>query len=192
MQISDISERGLAFIAGHEGCVFKAYRCPAGVLTIGYGFTNRSPAVTSHLGRIRPGMRITREKADQVLRAVIAEEFAPMTAKAMGAGAKQYHFDMGVSAAYNCGPRAFRWKWLKEYRAGRIKAAAARWRRTATTANGRRLPGLVRRRAEEADLLEYGNYGKSHMPRFEPARTVQGVHADVSEHETLREYQGKL
>lgn len=185
-----ISDAGLAFIAGHEGFVSTAYRCPAGVLTIGYGFTSRSPAVRKHLGKIRNGLQITPEDGGRVLRAVIDEEFGPATERAMK-GAAQHHFDMGVSACFNCGPRVFNWKWLKAFLAGLIDVAAARWRKTATTANGRRLPGLVRRRKEEADLLEHGNYGKGHMPRFEPSDHVAG-NESAFDNDVLKEYQEKL
>jgi len=37
-----VSDRGVAFIAAHEGFVGRAYRCPAGIPTIGYGFTMQS------------------------------------------------------------------------------------------------------------------------------------------------------
>ncbi len=51
MQISD---RGFGFIGPVKGFVPKAYRWPAGVLTIGMGFTNCSPAVRASLGKIDP------------------------------------------------------------------------------------------------------------------------------------------
>ena len=186
-----ISEKGLQFIAAHEGLVLKAYRCPGGVLTIGYGFTNRSPAVVRHLGQIKPGMRITKDEADQVLKTVINQEFGPMTRKAMGTGIEQHQFDMGVSAAYNCGPRVFRWKWLKEFKAGNIVGAAKRWKKTATTARGKKLPGLVRRRAEEADLLEHGQYHPGGMPLFGPVKKITG-HKSAYDSDVLKEYQEKL
>jgi lysozyme len=58
-----------------------------------------------------------------------------------------------ASVSFNCGPGALKWKWFSALKAGKIKEAAALLRSTAVTAKGRRLPGLVRRRAEEADIL---------------------------------------
>jgi lysozyme len=37
-----ISALGLDFVVRHEGFVSRAYRDPAGIWTIGTGFTNRS------------------------------------------------------------------------------------------------------------------------------------------------------
>ena len=41
-----ISRRGLELIKEFEGFSAKAYRCPAGVLTIGYGTTNYDKEIT--------------------------------------------------------------------------------------------------------------------------------------------------
>ncbi len=181
-----ISDNGLAFIAGHEGFVSKAYRDPIGIWTIGFGFTSRSAAVRKHIGKVAPGMTISREKAAAVLRAVVDEEFGPATEKGMPF-AKQHEFDMGVSACFNVGARIFKWKWAKAYRQGQIGQAAGLWRRSATTANGKRLRGLVRRRQEEADLLRYGRYKTLGRPAFHPS-SAGASRPDT----TLREYQRKL
>ena len=37
MRLMTIGEKGLNLIKTFEGCKLKAYKCPAGVLTIGYG-----------------------------------------------------------------------------------------------------------------------------------------------------------
>jgi len=69
MTPNKISDAGLDFIKGFEGyhralpngdCV--AYRCPAGVLTLGYGCT---------VG-IKPGMVWTRQQAEDALRREIS------------------------------------------------------------------------------------------------------------------------
>ena len=39
-----ISERGLALIKKHEGLRTEAYKCPAGIWTIGYGHTGKVKA----------------------------------------------------------------------------------------------------------------------------------------------------
>ncbi|GGB51073.1 hypothetical protein GCM10011316_23930 [Roseibium aquae] len=49
------SDQGVAFIAAHEGFVSRAYRDPAGVITIGYGFTMGS-RIFSEWWRGQPGL----------------------------------------------------------------------------------------------------------------------------------------
>lgn len=181
-----ISDNGLAFIAGHEGFVSKAYRDPIGIWTIGFGFTSRSAAVRKYIGKIRSGMTISRHQATTLLRAVVDEEFGPATAKGMP-GALQHEFDMGASACFNVGARIFSWRWARAFRSGKISRAAGLWRNSATTANGKRLNGLVRRRREEADLLHYGRYTTRGRAAFHPSSSVAS-RPDA----TLKEYQRKL
>ena len=52
-----ISQRGIDLIKSNEGLKLKAYKCPAGVWTIGYGFTKG----------VYGGMTITEEQAKQML-----------------------------------------------------------------------------------------------------------------------------
>jgi hypothetical protein len=59
-----------------------------------------------------------------------------------------------VSMLYNCGTGAKKWRWFAFLKSGQAKASADALRVTAVTARGRRLPGLVRRRKEEADIIE--------------------------------------
>ena len=59
-----ISNNGLAIIEKFEGCQLKAYVCPAGVLTIGYGHTGSD---------VKPGMTITKEQAVELLKKDVAK-----------------------------------------------------------------------------------------------------------------------
>ena len=52
-----ISENGLKLIRSFEGCRLEAYKCPAGVWTIGWG----------HTGNVKAGQRITQAEADKML-----------------------------------------------------------------------------------------------------------------------------
>ena len=47
-QVMRTSERGVGFVAAHEGVVLRAYRDPVGIWTIGVGHTGAAgpPAVT--------------------------------------------------------------------------------------------------------------------------------------------------
>ena len=53
----EINEKGLNLIKSFEGLKLEAYLCPAGVWTIGYG----------HTKGVKKGMKITKEKADELL-----------------------------------------------------------------------------------------------------------------------------
>lgn len=144
------SERGIGFITRHEGRVLRAYRCPAGVWTIGAGLTAASGVVTP-----APGMVITEAEADRLLTLAL-QKYEARTARAMP-GAKQHEFDGGVSFDFNTGA-IHRASWVPAWASGNtaaMRALLGQWVR----GGGRVLPGLERRRADEADLIEYGNYG---------------------------------
>jgi lysozyme len=58
----------------------------------------------------------------------------------------------------NCGLGAAKWTWFTALVRGDVKDAARRLKVTATTAKGRRLPGLMRRRAEAATIMEFNKW----------------------------------
>ncbi len=159
-----MSALGTAFIVRHEGFVSRAYPDPVGILTIGTGFTMRSKTARDYWlktrGRtLRRGDTITREENAKLLTAALENEYGVGVPKALGHPNAVHPIDAGRSVSFNCGPGSLKWSWAKLYREGRHKAAGARLRKTAVTARGRRLAGLVRRRGEEADLLVRGDYG---------------------------------
>jgi lysozyme len=144
-----ISQAGLDFIRQFEGyhrrlpngdCV--AYHCPAGVLTLGYGCTEG----------IKPGMVWTHAQALQALENEIAK-FEDAVNRLVTVPINQNERDALISFSYNCGEGALaRSSILKRLNAGDREGAArgfALWNR----GGGRVLPGLVRRRAEEAALF---------------------------------------
>ena len=51
-----------------EGCKLKAYRCPAGVCTIGYGHTS-----AAGMPQVTDGMTITQARAEEILRVDIVK-----------------------------------------------------------------------------------------------------------------------
>lgn len=138
-----MSPRGLDLIRRHEGCRLTAYRCPAGVLTIGIGHTG--PEVT-------PDMQIDEEEALALLTSDLgAAEDAVMDH--VHVGINQHEFDALVSLAFNIGGGAFaRSTLLRLLNAGERAAAAEEFGRW-TRAGKNVLPGLVRRRAEERALF---------------------------------------
>lgn len=163
-----VSTKGVAFIAAHEGFASKAYRCPAGVVTIGYGFTMGSKVVAAwwkakHSRGLQMGDTITRGDADQLLLALLNSEYGAAVASKLG-NLPQHQHDAASSTSFNCGTGALAWKWAVALKSRAVAEAAQLLRTTATTANGRQLAGLVRRRKEEAYLLETGSYGAVKAP----------------------------
>lgn len=179
-----LSASGTAFIAAHEGFVTKAYRCPAGVITIGYGFTNGSKVFASwwkakHGRVLRMGDTITRQEADMLLQRLVDEEYGAAVNRQISPK-KQHHYDGASSMTFNCGTGALKWKWAAALARGDVSEAARLLRTTAVTANGRKLAGLVRRRAEEATLIETGRYTGGMTP------------SKSTGNEAVREYQKML
>ena len=164
------SAEGLAFLERHEGVVLKAYRCPAGIWTIGAGLTAAS-------GVIRPkaGMTITAAEASRLLAEALRRNYEPATARAMP-GASQHEFDAGVSFHFNTGAIArASWvrRWLNRDWPG-TRIALLLWNK----GGGKVLPGLTRRREEEFALLKDGNYGYHRAPR--PASFPNDIYARIA------------
>lgn len=162
--ITTTSPAGRAFLRGHEGNPLTAYLDPVNVPTIGTGFTMRSKAVRAALAKrgitkLAPGKtKITAAQSDEILAEVLAEEFEPAVVAKSPANRTQYQMDAATSVVFNLGTGAMVWKWADLWRAGRPKDAAEHLANNYNTANGKRLPGLVRRRKEEAHLFRTGEY----------------------------------
>ncbi len=133
--------KGLSIIKQFEGLELKAYLCPAGVLTIGYGHTGSD---------VKPGMVITEAKADALLRLDL-ERFEGAVNK-LAPATTQEQFDALVSFTFNLGESALaKSTLLKKHNAGDYAGAAAEFAKW-INAGGRPLEGLKRRRAAEAQL----------------------------------------
>ncbi len=142
-----MTKQGLALIRDFEGFAASAYRCPAGIWTIGYGHTSAAGPPL-----VEPGMKMSREEAERVLAADIAT-FAKGVRGELTRELAPQQFSAIVSFAYNAGLGAFRRSsLLRAVNEGRLDSVPQKlmlWVR----AGGRVLPGLVRRRRAEADLF---------------------------------------
>lgn len=180
--ITTTSERGRAFLRAHEGEVLTCYLDTGGVPTIGYGFTIRSRAVRAALAEIGiqklvPGKtKISLKQAAAILDAVLEDEFELAVVKNSPVGRTQQQMDAATSAVFNLGTGAMGWRWAQAWRAGDLKKAAQILGSNYNTDNGRKVPGLVRRRREEADLFLNGNYGDGKF-----ATKPEGVKREASE-----------
>jgi len=137
----EISEEGLNLIKRHEGLRLEAYRCPAGVWTIGYGSTKD----------VREGMVITQEEADKRLKFDVYT--SENCVNEVGDLINQNQFDALVSFVFNLGCGRFksstlRKKVVKNPADKTIRYEFIRW----VYAGGKKLNGLRKRRNEEADL----------------------------------------
>lgn len=132
-----------SFVPQFEGMVLRGYKDPVGIVTACAGHT-----LTAQLGR-----PYTKEECNSLLEydlAVHAEGVMKCIKPEMTAGQKAAF----VSFAYNVGVRKFCESTMaKKINAGDAAGACkelSRW----TTAGGKQLMGLVRRRAAERSLCE--------------------------------------
>lgn len=164
MPITKISTQGRAFVRMHEGNPLTCYLDPVGIPTIGTGFTMRSDSVRRELAKIGitklvPGKtKITASQSDVILDAVLAAEYVPAVVAGSPKNRKQHELDAAASVTFNLGVGAMNWTWADLWRKGQIQKAAAHLASNYNTAKGKKLPGLVRRRKEEALLFEKGIY----------------------------------
>lgn len=139
----NINSKGLALIQAYEGCRLTAYRCPAGILTIGYGSTRE----------VREGQTITQEQADDLLRDDLTFFENHMTKALEGIEYTSNQFSACVSLMYNIGVAAFlKSSVLRRMKDGDFAGAAdafLMWNK----AGGRELAGLTRRRKAERKLF---------------------------------------
>ena len=138
---------GLSLIRQAEGLRLRAYLCPAGVWTIGYGTT-----VYPDGRKVQRGDACTLEQAVEYL-AHDLQGFERAVAEMVRVPLTGNQFASLVSLAYNVGIGALRGSTLlRLLNAGDYAGAAnqfPRWNR----GGGRVLPGLVKRRAAERDLF---------------------------------------
>jgi len=162
--ITSTSPKGRTFIRGHEGNPLTCYLDPVGIPTIGTGYTMRSAAVRRALAKIGitklvPGKtKITAAQSDAIFIEVLADEFEPAVVKKSPENRQQHELDAGVSAVFNLGVGAMDWQWAKLWRKGQKDQASDYLGTHYNTAGGKKLPGLVRRRKEEAVLFKLGIY----------------------------------
>lgn len=138
-----ISDRGVELIAKYEGCRLSAYKCPAGVWTIGYG----------HTAGVKPGDTLQNEQAAKALLKEDLKKYGGYVNDCIKKGGiafplNQNQFDALTSFAYNCGKGN-----LQKLVSGRDAATVAEKLLLYNKGGGKVLAGLVRRREEERALF---------------------------------------
>jgi len=137
------STEGLALIKKFEGLELNAYRCAAGVWTIGYG----------HTKDVERGDVWTEAQADEALKHELIE-FEGYINDLVECSLTQNQFDALVSWVYNLGPANLQASTLlKKLNASDyedVPSQLKRWNK----AGGKVLEGLIRRREAEALLFQ--------------------------------------
>lgn len=137
------SETGINLIKSFEGCKLTAYKCSAGVNTIGFGNTYYTNG-----NKVKLGDKITQAEADKLFLDLLPK-YEKTVLNAIKVPLNQNQFDALVSFCWNCGSsntlfslinqksiHTYDW-WISHYIMG----------------GGKVLNGLVRRRKAEASLF---------------------------------------
>lgn len=142
----DALELLLKLIKRFEGCRLKAYYCPAGVLTCGWGSTGAD---------ILPGTIWTQEYADR--RAIRDANMFLKAARALCPNANDSQLAAAADFAYNMGVGRLKAStFRKKLNANEINEAVLqlkKWNKARVKGGMVELPGLTKRRQAEAELL---------------------------------------
>lgn len=132
----------IALIRNEEGCKLKAYLCPAGKWTIGYG----------HTAGVTEGMTISQAHAEDLLRSDVID-CAQRMSSYIKTKVTKWQFIALVSLSFNIGDlRRKAPKLLHYLNAGQEDKAAHEFL-DICRAGGRVVEGLKRRREKEAKMF---------------------------------------
>ena len=138
-------EWAIPFVKEYEGFRARAYRCSAGVLTIGWG----------HTAGVKEGDVVDAHEAEEMLRADL-EDVAARLAPFINVRVTKGQFIALLSLAFNIGVTGLTGKCPKLMRALNAREYEECAKQFLDITSGG-VPGLVRRRKAEADLFMEGN-----------------------------------
>lgn len=162
-----INAAGLSHIMQWEGKRLVAYQDVAGIWTIGYGHTT-----AAGIPRVREGMRISDKEAEDILKTDL-RKFEDRVSRLVKVPLTDNQFAVLVSFDFNTGA-LHKSTLLKKLNAGDYDAAPAelmKW----VNAGGKRVQGLVNRRAAEAGLWAKGEFVSSNTVEAKKAVPVKDV-----------------
>lgn len=156
------TQAGIEIIKRFEGCRLDAYRCPAGVPTIGYG----------HTAGVKMGDKISQAQAETLLRADLEKYEKHVSGYDHTYGWTQTEFDALVSFAFNLGS-------IDKLTASgtRSKKQIAEKMLLYCKAAGKELAGLKKRRQAERELFLSGN--KESKPQTAAQAADKGVKYEI-------------
>lgn len=143
LEYENVRDDILALLMEFEGCRLTAYKCSAGVNTIGWG----------HTAGVKEGDSISQEEADRMLaedaRAYYEDMLrlvaVPLTG-GMAAALTSFCYNLGASYCKTC-------SLFKELNKGNYAVAAGKFG-DYVYAGKMKLAGLVKRRAKEKEIFE--------------------------------------
>jgi lysozyme len=145
-----INAAGLALVKQWEGLELVAYKDVAGVLTIGYGHTT-----AAGIPYVKQGMRVSEKEAEDILRDDL-RKFEERVNRLVKVSLTDNQFSVLVSFDFNTGA-LHKSTLLKRLNAGDYDAVPIelmKW----VNAGGKKVKGLVNRRAAEAGLWAKGEF----------------------------------
>jgi lysozyme len=143
-----ISDNGVSLIALAEGIKLSAYKCQAGVVTIGIGTTKIDGK------SIKMGTTCTQEQAYSYLNDFIENEIYPTLDEYVKSDLTQNQFDALCSFIYNIGtPQFITSTLLKMLNISNFKGASDQFMRW-DKVNGKPNKGLLNRRKLEKQLFD--------------------------------------
>jgi lysozyme len=147
-KITNLDRKGLDFIAKHEGGYkLVAYKCPAGVWTISAGVTFYPNGT-----KVKAGDSLNLEEAITLFKTIV-NHFEKTVDSYTRDDINQNQFNALVSFAYNIGLGGLKSSTLlKKVNANPADPSIAKEFAKWNKANGKVLPGLVKRRLEEANI----------------------------------------
>lgn len=164
--MTEIIQEAVDLVKHFEGKYLEAYHDPVGIVTIGYGYTNRA----GYGDGVKMGDVWTEEKAERMLVEGLSR-FADRIRPHFKRQPTPNQFGAFVSLAYNIGPGAFaKSTALRKFNAGDINGAAnaiLMWNK----AGGKVLRGLVRRREAERVLF----LAESNEARVQPDKPNENI-----------------
>jgi lysozyme len=136
--------KGIELIKKFEGCKLTAYKCPAGIMTIGWGNTYYSNGA-----KVKVGDKITQQQADDLLLTLLPK-YEKTVNNNIKVALTQNQFDALVSFCWNCGSSNTLFS--------KVNTNASDlhnfWTTHYITGGGKTLQGLVNRRKAESELYQ--------------------------------------
>jgi len=152
-----LSDAGVELIKSFEGFVGKLYNDPAGHCTVGYGTLVHTGNCDGRSSEQPYTGGVTKEKATELLRQE-AEQFQQVINDSVKVELNQNQNDALVSFVYNVGPANFGkstlLKLLNKGDYAAVPTELKKWTKARVDGKLVDLPGLVKRRAAEAELFE--------------------------------------
>lgn len=137
------SQTGIDLIKSFEGCKLTAYKCSAGVNTIGFGNTYYTNG-----NKVKIGDKITQDEANKLFLDLLPK-YEKTVLDAIKVPLNQNQFDALVSFCWNCGSSKTLFSLVNQ----KSEHVYDWWCTHYVLGGGKVLNGLVRRRKAEATLF---------------------------------------